>query len=111
GENISLRVFTDERVAGEDFKAGLCDGLLMTGIKARQFVPFTGSIDAIGGLHDYDSLRVLIELTAHPRLAPSMRHGAWETAGILPLGAAYLFLKDRRITSVEDIAGKRMAVF
>lgn len=111
GEDLSLRAFTDERVAGEDFKAGLCDGLLMTGIKARQFVPFSGSVDAIGGLHDYESLRVLIELTAHPELAPSMRHGDWETAGLLPLGAAYLFLKDRRITSVNDIAGKRMAVF
>lgn len=111
GEDISLRLFTDERVAAEDFKAGLCDGLMMTGIRARQFVPFTGSVDSIGGLHDYASLRVLIELTAHPHLEPSLRHGAWETAGILPLGAAYLFLKDRGITSVDDIAGKRMAVF
>lgn len=111
GEEIELRPFTNERVAAEDLKAGLCDGLMMTGIKARQFVPFTGSIDSIGGLHNYESLRVMIELAAHPQLAPSMRNGAWETAGILPLGAAYIFLKDRRITGVEDLAGKRMAVF
>jgi len=111
GETFQLRVFTDERVAGEDLKAGLCDGVLMTGIKARQFVPFSGSIDAIGGLHDYESLRVLVALTAHPKLADSMRHGAWETAGVLPIGAAYLFLKDRRITRVEDLAGRTMAVF
>jgi len=111
GEDITLQPFTNERVAAEDLKAGLCDGLMMTGIKARQFVPFTGSIDSIGGLHNYDSLRVMIELAAHPQLAPSMRNGSWETAGILPLGAAYIFLKDRRITGVEDLAGKRMAVF
>ncbi len=111
GTDLTLRVFTDERVAAEDLKAGLCDGLLMTGIKARQFVPFSGSIDSIGGLHSYDALRVVIALTAHPELATSMRQGAWETAGVMPLGAAYLFLKDRRITSVEKIAGKRMAVF
>lgn len=111
GEEIALRVFTDERVAAEDLKAGLCDGLLMTGIKARQFVSFSGSIDSIGGLHNYDSLRVLMELAAHPSLGASMRQGTYETAGIVPLGAAYLFLNDRRVTSVEKIAGKRMAVF
>ncbi|MBQ0753364.1 MAG: hypothetical protein KBT87_06785 [Gammaproteobacteria bacterium] len=111
GAHFDLRVFTDERVAGEDLKAGMCDGLLMSGIKARQFVPFSGSIDSIGGLHSYDALQALITLTAHPQLAASMRNGAWETAGVMPLGAAYLFLKDRRITSVDKIAGKRIAVF
>lgn len=111
GEPVSLRVVTDERVAAEDFKAGFCDGLMMTGIRARQFVPFTGSIDAIGGLHNYHSLQMLIALLANPKLAPSMRHGAYETAGILPLGAAYLHINDRAINSVEKMAGHTMAVF
>ncbi len=101
GEPVELKVFTDERVAAEDLKAGFCDGLMMTGIRARQFVPFTGSIDAIGGLQDYTSLQTLIELLAHPKLAESQRHGAYETAGILPLGAAYLHINDRTINSVE----------
>lgn len=111
GEDITLRVFTDERIGAEDLKAGHCDALLMTGIKARQFVPFAGSVDSIGGLRSYESLKVLIELLARQELAASMRHGAYEVAGILPLGAAYLFLSDRSITSVEKIAGRTMAVF
>lgn len=111
GHELELRVLTDERVATEDLKAGQCDGALITGIRARQFVPFSGSIDSIGGLHSYDAMEVMVALTAHPQLAPSMRHGAWETAGILPIGAAYLFLNDRTITSVEKIAGRSMAVF
>ncbi len=111
GEAFSLRVFTDERVAAEDLKAGFCDGLMMTGIKARQFVPFSGSVDAIGGLQRYESLEIMIRLLADPRLSQSMRHGAYETAGILPLGAAYLFINDRSINSVEKMAGRTMAVF
>ncbi|MCK0154201.1 DUF6091 family protein [Alcanivorax sp. S6407] len=111
GTPIELKVFTDERVAAEDLKAGFCDGLMMTGIRARQFVPFTGSIDAIGGLDSYAGLQTLIELLAHPKLAESQRHGAYETAGILPLGAAYLHINDRSINSVEKIAGHTMAVF
>src|SRR5690606_7250319 len=53
----------------------------------------------------------LISLLARPALAPNMRQGPYEVAGIMPLGAAYIFLNDRRINSVEKIAGKRLAVF
>jgi hypothetical protein len=111
GETLTLRAITDERIAAEDFKAGLCDGLMMTGIRARQFVPSTGSIDAIGGLSSYASLHLLIRLLAEPQLAPLMRHGAYEVAGIVPIGAAYLFINDRSINSVEKVAGHKMAVF
>lgn len=108
---LTLRALTDERVASEELKGGLCDGLFMTGIRARQFVPFAGSIDAIGGLDSYAALRTLINLLADPRLAPRLRHGAYEVAGTLPIGAAYLFINDRRINSVEKVAGHKMAVF
>ena len=111
GVELQLKPFVDERIVAEDLKADQCDAALMTGIRARGFNPFTGSVDAIGGLPDYEALRVIITLLARPELAPKMRHGAYEVAGILPLGAAYLFLNDRQINSVEKIAGKRLAVF
>ncbi|AJD46813.1 RND type efflux pump [Isoalcanivorax pacificus W11-5] len=111
GVTLTPRVLVDERIAAEDFKADQCDAALLTGIRARAFNPFAGSIDAIGGLPDYDALRTLITLLARPELAPRMRQGPYEVAGIMPLGAAYIFLNDRRINSVEKIAGKRLAVF
>lgn len=111
GVDLELKAFVDERIASEDFKAGQCDAALLTGIRARAFNPFAGSVDAIGGLPDYDALRTLITLLTRPELAPRMRHGAYEVAGIMPLGAAYIFLNDRRINSVEKMAGKRLAVF
>ena len=110
GAPVTLRPMTDERIAAEDLKAGICDAALITGIRARQFNAFAGSLDAIGGLPDYESLRMLITVLTRPELAPSMRQGPYEVAGILPLGAAYLFLNDRRINSVEKMAGKRLAV-
>lgn len=111
GVVLTPRALVDERIAAEDFKADQCDAVLLTGIRARAFNAFAGSIDAIGGLPDYDALRTLIALLARPELAPRMRQGPYEVAGIMPLGAAYIFLDDRRINSVEKMAGKRLAVF
>ena len=86
------------------------DAALLTGMRARQFNPFTGSVDAIGGLQDYDGLEMLFNALARPALATHMRHGPYEVAGLLPLGAAYIFLNDRGINNVSKMAGKRLAV-
>lgn len=107
--DITLRAYVDERVAAEDFKAGQCDGALLTGIRARPFNSFTGSIDSVGGLPDYASLKILLQTLARPDAAPLLREQDYEVGGILPLGAAYLFLRDRRIDSLAKMAGKRIA--
>lgn len=110
GVPLTLRPITNERIAAEDFQAGQCDAALLTGMRARQFNPFTGSVDAIGGLQDYDGLEMLFSALARPELSAHMRHGPYEVAGLLPLGAAYIFLNDRRINNVSKMAGKRLAV-
>ncbi len=37
GADIELRVNTNEAVVAEDFKAGKCDGISVTGMRGRQF--------------------------------------------------------------------------
>lgn len=110
GISLTLRAYTDERVAAEDFKANQCDGVLVSGVRARQFTPFAGSIDSVGALPDYPSLKTLLQTLARPEAVALLEHGSYETAGILPLGAAYLFIRDRQIDSVAKMAGKRLAV-
>lgn len=110
GATLQVRVYVDERVAAEDFKAGQCDAVLLTGMRARQFNAFSGSIDSIGGLPDYPSLKRLLETLARPEAAALLSQGAYEVGGILPLGAAYIFIRDRRINSVAKMAGRKLAV-
>lgn len=107
---FDLRVYMDERVMTEDLKAGQCAGALMTGMRARQFNAFTGSIDSIGGLANYEQLQLLLALLNRPELAARQQGNGYAVAGILPIGAAYLFLRDRHIDSVGKVAGKRLAV-
>jgi hypothetical protein len=111
GANITLRSYTNEGIAADDFKAGQCDAALITGLRARAFIKFTGSVDSVGGIPSYTELRDVIELLANPKLVPLMKNGDYEFAGAVPLGAAYTFVRDRSINTLAKAAGKKVAVF
>ncbi len=110
GATLELRAYTDERVAAEDFRAGQCDGVAMTGLRGRAFNPYVGSIDSLGSVPSYRHLHVVIEVLSSPLSAAGMKRGDYEVAGIIPLGAAYVFVRDRSIDSIEKAAGKKIAV-
>ncbi len=110
GDTLVLKPYTDERIAAEDFKAGQCDGVVLTGLRARQFDSFTGSIDSVGAVVSYDQLREAIDYLAKPSMAKYMVKNGFEVAGISPMGAAYLFVNDRSINNVSKLAGKRIGV-
>ena len=108
--SLELKAYTDERVAAEDFKAGQCDGVAITGLRGRAFNPYVGSIDSIGAVPSYKHLKTVIQVLASPQSEASMKRGAYEVVGIIPLGAAFVFVRDRSINSVEKAAGKKIAV-
>ena len=110
GVNLTLKAYTDERVASEDFKAGQCDGVAITGLRGRQYNGYVGSIDSIGSVPSYRHLRTVLQVLASPQSEAGMKKGAYEVAGIFPLGAAYVFVRDRGINSIEKAAGKKIAV-
>lgn len=110
GADIQLKAYTDERVAAEDFKAGKCDGVSLSGMRGRQFNAFTGSLDAIGAIPDLKLAVNVMQLLAKPQLANEMVSGSYEVAGVIPVGAAYLFVNDRNLNTIAKAAGKKVAV-
>lgn len=110
GVNIIAKSYTNEGITADDFKAGQCDGTLITGLRARQFNQFTGSIDAVGAIPSYTHMRDVIDLLANPKLAPRLISGPYEVVGAIPVGAAYAFVNDRSINSLAKAAGKKVAV-
>lgn len=110
GVNFDMKAYTDERIAAEDFKAGQCDAVLMTGLRGRQFNGFVGSIDSMGSIPTYAHLRKVLDTLSRPNAAQLMVSGNYEVAGITPMGAAYLFVNDRSINNVGKMSGKKIAV-
>ncbi|OQK15318.1 hypothetical protein AU255_17755 [Methyloprofundus sedimenti] len=107
GVDLHLKPYISEVQAAADFKAGLCDAVSFTGIQSRQFNPFTGSLDAMGALPTYAHLKTVISTISSPQAASLMINDPYEVAGIIPIGAAYLFVNNRSLVSKnEDTQGK-----
>ncbi len=110
GVSLKLTPYTDERVAMEDFKAGQCDAVSVSGMRARQFNAFTGTLDSIGSIPTSEHMKKTLKTLSSPRAAKYMTNNDYEIAGIFPQGPAYLFVNDRSIDTVAEFSGKKMAV-
>lgn len=110
GVDLQIKPYTDEKIIVEEFKAGQCDTAGVTGLRARSFNAFTGTLDSIGSIPDYEHLRVVLEKLASPQMAPLMKSGVYEVVGIGPAGSAYLMVNDRSIDTIQEVAGKKVAV-
>ena len=112
GIDLELKPYTDEKIASEDLKAGQCDAAVLTGIRGRQFNNYTGSMDSIGAIPSYDAMRTVITVLAsgNPSINEKLVSGPYEVGGVAPMGAAYLFVKDRTIDTVGELSGKSIAV-
>lgn len=122
GASVELKTYTNEAVATEDFRSGQCDGLMATALRTRQFNATTAALDSPGAASilrngkidmdaSFDVVRRFIGLLSSPKAISLVRQGDFEVAGILPLGAAYAFVNDRKIKTLKDAAGKRVAAF
>jgi hypothetical protein len=110
GVDLSFKLYTDDRVASEEFKNGVCDMLNLPGIRAREYNDFTGSLNALGALPTYDHLGMAIKSLSSPRGAKLLRKGDYEIVGIAPIGAVFLFVNDKNIHGPKDLSGKRITV-
>ncbi|HEX5313271.1 putative solute-binding protein [Aquabacterium sp.] len=122
GVSLDLKGYTDERVATEDFRTGQCDAVIATAFRTRQFNIVAGSIDTLGATTivrdgkidmpaSYDVVRRVIQTYSAPQAGKLMVEGNYEVGGIVPLGAAYPVVNDRKFNTVEALAGKRIAAF
>lgn len=110
GAEITLKAYTNDQKATDDFVDGKCDGLLSIGYRIRQFNKFTGSIDSFGQVTSNNMARNLIGLMANPKLAPEMVEGNMEIAGVSPLGMLYPMTNDRSINTMLKMMGKRFGI-
>lgn len=110
GLDLEFIAYTDEKVAANDFKAGVCDGAHLSAILSRQFVPFAGTLDAIGGITSDDGLGKILATLATPGAGKIMTNGAYEAVAAWPVGSMFAFVNDRNIDTVAEFSGKKISV-
>lgn len=122
GVSFQLKGYTDERVAVEDFRTGQCDAVMATGLRTRQFNSIAATLDALGATTivrdgkidmpgSYEVVRRTVAAFTSPAATQFLIEGNYEVGGILPAGAAYPVINDRRINTVEALAGRKIAAF
>lgn len=124
GVFFDVKTYTNETLAVEDFRVGQCDAFWSTAFRSRQFNSVTAAIDSVGATSiirdgrvdinsSYDVLRKLIQTFSNrsPKVQQLVVRGEYEVAGIMPLGIAYPIVNDRKIDSIERLAGKRISSF
>lgn len=110
GFDLELRPYTDEETAAKDYEAGQCDGVTATGTRLQRFNRFPSTIEAIGGLTTYPMLKQMVStLATSAGAAKALSSNDNVTVGFVPIGAVYLFVRDRAVDTVGELAGKRIA--
>src|SRR5690606_31179305 len=66
--------------------------------------------DSIGSIQDTEEFRTVLALLANPVMASKMNTEAYTIMGVAPIGAAYIFVNDKKINSLAKAAGKKVAV-
>lgn len=110
GLDLELIAYTDEKVAANDFRAEVCEATHLSAILSRQFVPFAGTLDAIGGISSDEGLAKVIATMANPKLNKVLTNGPYEAVAAWPVGSMYAFVTDKNIDTVSDFSGKKISV-
>lgn len=109
GVNFTLKPYLDEAVAATDFQNGACDGVLLTGVRTQQFNRKSYSVEALGLTTNYNQLKAAVQVLAKPNASSLMVSGQFETVGIYPAGAVYLYVQDKSNIDISVLAGKKVA--
>ncbi|KGM40770.1 hypothetical protein JY96_13900 [Aquabacterium sp. NJ1] len=122
GFNLVLKSYVDERVAVDDFRTGQCDAVLATAFRTRAFNPVTAATDSFGaalilrqGKVDHAAGHEVIRMASQIFNAPSASsyvvQGKYEMAGLIDVGAVYAVVRDKRMSTPEAMAGKKILAF
>jgi hypothetical protein len=110
GVEIEIKAYTDEETAAKDYEAGQCDGVVATGVRLQRFNRFPSTIEAIGAITSYDILKQIVQtLSKYESAAVKLTNNDNDAVGVTPVGAVYLFVRDRNVDTVQELAGKRIA--
>jgi len=110
GIDLQLDAYTDEKVAANDFRSGVCDAVFLTNILAKDFVPFSAAFGAPGAISSLDELKTLSATLNNPKARKFVVNDKYEVSGLFPIGEIYTFIRDKSNVSISAISGKKVSI-
>ncbi len=110
GVELNLEAYTDEKVASNDFRSGVCDAVFLTNILAKDFVPFSAAFGAPGAVRSLRELKTLSASLNSEKAQALITNEKYQIAGLFPIGEIYTFVRDRKNVAIANISGKKVSV-
>lgn len=110
GVQLTFKAIDDDSKLSEDFRTGFCDMAIIRS-SMSSFNRFVRTFDAVGALSNDNVANVLVtKIIPNQQLAQKMIEGKFEVAGLLPSFPSYIFVKNRQISTVDLLKGKKIAL-
>jgi len=110
GLQLEFIPYLDENQVTVDLDKGICDAGIVTAILSRDYVPFAGTLDAIGGITSKQKLNKTMAAISSPKAVDLMSSGDYEVVATLPVGSMFAFVNDRKIKDFDHFRNKKIAV-
>ncbi len=109
---VKFKVVTyqKEQQAIQAFDDGKCSGLAASNFNTYRYNQFMGSTAGIGIIPNNRTAKSLLQLLNHPTVEKRLISKDYEAVGMIPIGTAYMVLKNKKISRVAQLRNQRIGV-
>ncbi|MEO4158748.1 putative solute-binding protein [Acinetobacter pittii] len=109
---VKFKVVTyqKEQQAIQAFDDGKCSGLAASNFNTYRYNQFMGSTAGIGLIPNNRTAKSFLQLLNHPTIEKRLVSKNYEAIGMIPIGTAYMVLKNKNLSRVAQIRNQRIGV-
>lgn len=109
---VKFKVVTyqKEQQAIQAFDDGKCSGLAASNFNTYRYNQFMGSTAGIGLIPNNRTTKSFLQLLNHPTIEKRLVSKNYEAIGMIPIGTAYMVLKNKNLSRVAQLRNQRIGV-
>lgn len=109
---VKFKVVTyqKEQQAIQAFDDGKCLGLAASNFNTYRYNQFMGSTAGIGLIPNNRTAKSFLQLLNHPTIEKRLVSKNYEAIGMIPIGTAYMVLKNKNLSRVAQLRNQRIGV-
>ena len=109
---VKFKVVTyqKEQQAIQAFDDGKCSGLAASIFNTYRYNQFMGSTAGIGLIPNNRTAKSFLQLLNHPTIEKRLVSKNYEAIGMIPIGTAYMVLKNKNLSRVAQLRNQRIGV-
>lgn len=102
--------YQKEQQAIQAFDDGKCSGLAASNFNTYRYNQFMGSTAGIGLIPNNRTAKSFLQLLNHPTIEKRLVSKNYEAVGMIPIGTAYMVLKNKKLSRVAQLRNQRIGV-